>query len=293
MSSNHRKVFQPPEPGGQGRSLVVALLVHALLLLALTWGIGWKTQPAHNASVTAELWSALPREAAPALQAPEPDPVKPEPVKPDPQPAPKPAPPPPAPDKARQQADIVLKKERAERDKKQQEAQLREEKTKLDKRLKEELEKKKQADKVKAQKEAQKEAQKQAEEKATEEKRADADRQANIRRMQGLAGATGDDNAKVNAPKASGPSASYAGRIKARIKPNITFNDDVDGNPRAEVEVRVAPDGTILNRKLIQASGNKAWDDAVLKAIDKTETLPRDTDGRVQPVMVISFKPKD
>jgi colicin import membrane protein len=111
--------------------------------------------------------------------------------------------------------------------------------------------------------------------------------------MQGMAGATGDDNAKGTALKASGPSASYAGRIRARIKPNITFNDDVDGNPKAEVEVRVAPDGTILSRKLIQASGNKAWDEAVLKAIDKTETLPRDTDGRVQPTMVISFRPKD
>ena len=162
------------------------------------------------------------------------------------------------------------------------------EKTKAEEKAKQQAE-----DKKRAEAKAQKEAQKQAEEKAAEEKRAEADRQANIRRMQGMAGATGDDNAKGTAQKASGPSASYAGRIKARIKPNITFNDDVDGNPRAEVEVRVAPDGTILSRKLIQASGNKAWDDAVLKAIDKTETLPRDTDGRVQPVMVISFKPKD
>ena len=111
--------------------------------------------------------------------------------------------------------------------------------------------------------------------------------------MQGMAGATGSDDAKGTALKSSGPSASYAGRIRARIKPNITFNDDVDGNPKAEVEVRVAPDGTILSRKLTQASGNKAWDDAVLKAIDKTGTLPRDTDGQVPSVMVISFRPKD
>jgi colicin import membrane protein len=317
MASNERNLFQPPKPGGQGRSFVLALLAHALLVAALTWGIGWKTQPEHNESVTAELWSALPREAAPAPKAPEPpvpEPVKPEPVKPEPV---KPEPPkpqpvkaeskPPPPDTRKQEPDIALKKEKAERAQKQREEQLREEKAKLEKRLKEEQEKKKLAEKTKAEEKtkqqaedkkraeakAQKEAQKQAEEKAAEEKRAEADRQANIRRMQGMAGATGDDNAKGTAQKASGPSASYAGRIKARIKPNITFNDDIDGNPRAEVEVRVAPDGTILSRKLIQASGNKGWDDAVLKAIDKTETLPRDTDGRVQPVMVISFKPKD
>ena len=32
---------------------------------------------------------------------------------------------------------------------------------------------------------------------------------------------------------------------------------------------------------------------AVLKAIDKTATLPRDEDGRVPPVLEISFRPKD
>ena len=86
---------------------------------------------------------------------------------------------------------------------------------------------------------------------------------------------------------------SYADRIRARIKPNIAFIDDVEGNPKAEVEVRVGSDGRILSRKLIQASGNKDWDEAVLKAIDKTGTLPRDTDGKVAPVMIISFRPKD
>ena len=111
--------------------------------------------------------------------------------------------------------------------------------------------------------------------------------------MQGMAGASGDENAKGTALKSSGPSANYAGRIRARIKPNITFTEDVAGNPRAEVEVRTSPDGTILSRKLLSSSGNKSWDDAVLKAIDKTAILPRDEDGRVPPVLEISFRPKD
>ncbi len=290
MQDKERNSFQPPKPGGKGRSFALALLAHALLLAALTWGIGWKTKSDNSISVTAELWSALPREAAPPLQEPvettaEPE-RKPEPVKPAPKPEPKPEPKPqplppkpaPKPEPDRQDAEIALKKEKAEREKKQREEKLREEKAK------QQAEEKKRAE-AKALKEAQ--------EKAEEEKQAEANRQANIRRMQGMAGATGDDNAKGSALKASGPSASYAGRIRARIKPNIAFNDDVEGNPKAEVEVRVGTDGTILSRKLIQASGNKAWDEAVLKAIDKTGTLPRDTDGQVQPVMVISFRPKD
>jgi colicin import membrane protein len=70
-------------------------------------------------------------------------------------------------------------------------------------------------------------------------------------------------------------------------------NDTVAGNPRAEVEVRTSPDGTIISRKLTQSSGVKSWDEAVLKAIDKTEVLPRDTDGRVPSPITITFRPKD
>jgi colicin import membrane protein len=330
MQNKEHNSFQPPKPGGKGRSFALALLAHALLLAALTWGIDWKTKSDNSISVSAELWSALPREAAPRLQEPVettlPPEQKPQPSpKPEPQPAPNPEPKPqptppkpapkPAPEPDRQDAEIALKKEKAEREKKQREDKLRQEKLREEKakelkdkeqkakaeKLKEEekeREKKKLAEKSKQQAEEKKRAEakalKEAQEKAEEEeKQAEANRQANIRRIQGMAGATGDDNAKGSALKASGPTASYAGRIRARIKPNIAFNDDVEGNPKAEVEVRVGTDGTILSRKLIQASGNKAWDEAVLKAIDKTGNLPRDTDGQVQPVMVISFRPKD
>ena len=306
MQDTPRLAFQPPKPGGTGRSVALALLAHGLLLLALTWGIRWNSEP-NNLSVSAELWSALPQEAAPPLQEPEPQGPPPSAALPPPEPVPvkaEPKPTPPAPPKAavqpdRADADIALQKEKAVREKKE-----REDKQLKDKELKAKAEKLK-AEKLKEQQEREdKEREKKklaekakAEEKAKQQaeadKRSEAQRQENIRRMQGMAGATGSDDAKGTALKSSGPSASYAGRIRARIKPNITFNDDVDGNPKAEVEVRVAPDGTILSRKLTQTSGNKAWDDAVLKAIDKTGTLPRDTDGQVPSVMVISFRPKD
>ena len=124
-------------------------------------------------------------------------------------------------------------------------------------------------------------------------KRMEADRQANLKRIAGMAGATGGPTDTGTALKASGPSATYAGRIRGKVKPNIVFGDDVPGNPTAEVEVKCAPDGTILSKRLIQSSGHKSWDDAVIKALEKTEVLPRDVDGRVPPIMVISFRPKD
>jgi colicin import membrane protein len=111
--------------------------------------------------------------------------------------------------------------------------------------------------------------------------------------MQGMAGGTGSPNSSGTAAQSAGPSAGYAGRIKARIKPNITLTETLTGNPLAEVEVRTAPDGLILSRRLLKKSGDEAWDAAVLRAIDKTERLPRDEDGRVPPVFVISFRPND
>ena len=91
----------------------------------------------------------------------------------------------------------------------------------------------------------------------------------------------------------SGPSASYAGRIKARIKPNVVLTGSVAGNPTATVEVRLAPDGTIIGRTLLKSSGSPLWDETALRAIAKTEILPRDTDGRVPASFTIDFRPQE
>lgn len=298
MNATVYNEFAPPPVGGFGRSLSFALFMHLLLLAALTWGIQWKTE-SNTLSASAELWSALPAEAAPA--AVEPEPTPPEPVqKVAPKPEPKPAPAPPKVNAAaeREAADIALKKEKEKKKLEEKKAadlekkKLEKEKLDKEKEKAKALEKKKKEEALKKEEAAAK-AKEEAKKAAAEEKRAAALRSENLKRMQGMAGATGDENAKGNALKASGPSASYAGRIRARIKPNITFMDDVTGNPKAEVEVKTSPDGTILSRKLLSSSGNKAWDEAVLKAIDKTAVLPRDEDGRVPPVLEISFRPKD
>ena len=312
--------FAPPPTGGWGRSMSFALFMHLLLLIALTKFTQWPNQP-NTLSASAELWSAVPVEAAPAANEPEPTPPQPvtppEPVKaiePQPEPKPEPKPTPPAPPKVdavaeREAADIALKKEKEKKLQEKKEAELEKkkklekdklEKEKLDKeKLKEkEKEKAKELEKKKKEEVLKKEvatakAKEDAKKAAAEENRTEALRNENLKRMQGMAGASGDENSKGTALKASGPSASYAGRILARIKPNITFNPDVPGNPLAIVDIRTSPDGTILSYKIISPSGNKAWDDAVLKAIVKTATLPRDEDGRVPPVLEISFRPKD
>lgn len=286
-----RLEFGPPPPPGFLRALGLAIIAHALLLVALGWGVSWKHQ-AVTLSAEAELWSAVPQQAAPKLVEvpPPPEPVI----------APKViTPPPPIPEVAPKlpDADIALErdKQRLLKEKLLKEQKLAIEKTRLDE--KRELDKKLAADKKKAdlkQAELKAAEQKQAAAQAQEDARnAETQRQENIKRMAGLAGATGASTATGTAPQASGPSPSYGGRIRARIKPNIVFTEDIAANPTALVEVRTSPDGTIISRKLLKTSGTPAWDAAVLKAIDKTETLPRDVDGRVPPSLEISFRPKD
>ena len=298
--------FAPPPPAGTGRSLSASLLVHALLVVALTAGINWNRD--NTLSAEAELWSALPQAAAPKLVEIEPPPPPPPPPKAVAKPAP-----PPAPDR---EAEIALAKRRkAQEEAKKLEAQREQERRKLEEQKKTEEKKQKELkDKLKAEEDKrkldakreqerkekeqrEKEAKKQQELKqrqaAEEAKKLDAIRNDNLKRIAGLAGASGDANATGTALKSAGPSDSYAGRIRGKVKPNIVFTEELTSNSAAEVEVRCSPDGTIVGRKLIKSSGNKAWDEAVLKAIDKTEVLPRDVDGRIFPSLIISFKPRD
>jgi colicin import membrane protein len=298
--------------------IAMALGVHALLVLALTWGVAWQ-QTQQAAAFDVELWSDIPIAAAPppepvAEPKPEPEPL------PTPEPEP-PAPPPPEPEPAGPTAaDIALEKQRVQeeleqrraqqlakekadealKDKKAKEkaAQLAKEKAAKEKAAKEKAAKEKAAKEKAAKEKTAKE--KAAKEKAAKEKAEQLARQekalkdklrqeqlARLSSMAGTAGQTGE------AARASGPSANYAGKVVGAIRPNIVFTDVVQGNPAAEVEVITNPAGDIVGRKLRTSSGSPAWDDAVLRAIDRTGALPRDTNGRVPSPMLIRFRPKD
>jgi len=289
--------LRPPPAPGVGRGLSLALLVHAALVVAIAFSVSWRVQ--QPPTFEAELWSTVPQAAAPAEQAPPPEP-EPEPVK-----QAKPTPPPEPVVAPNRDADIALEKAREEKKRKAAEEaeklkeakEAKEAKEREAKLAKEKLAKEREAEQARLEKLEKLEKAKQDKLKQLEaqkkERELEAQRQENLKRIQGMAGASGGPAATGTALQSSGPSASYAGRIKARIRPNIVFSDLTTGNPIAEVEVRVGPDGSILSRKLTKPSGNAEWDKAVLRAIDKTEILPRDVDGRVQPVMLISFQPQD
>ncbi len=304
-STENRPDLAPRDEPGSVRSFSYALVVHLLLAAALTWGVSWKSNDP-TVSFEAELWSSLPQEAAPALESPPPPPPAPPAPEPLPVAAPTPAPPPLAKVEATPDPDIALEREK-QRKKKEIEAKKtalalvekadKAAKEKIDKAEKVRKEKEVAQAKAKAAAQAKLEAQKlevQREQLAKKQAVADAKlRKENMDRMNALAGATGGPEAKGSALQSSGPSASYGGKVRAKVKPNVIFTEDIVGNPVAEVEVRTTLDGTITSQRLVKSSGNKAWDDAVITAIIRTVTLPRDVDGRVPTPLIISFRPKD
>jgi colicin import membrane protein len=269
-----------PQPvGGTAPGAALALVVHAGLIAALAFGVDWR---AHAPDVvSAELWAAVPQTAAP------PPPPAPEPT-PAPAPAPQPAPAPPPPTKAEAPApDITIERERqkAEAAKRKLEA---EQKAEADRKKREQLE----ADrKEKADKLAKAKAEQAA--KAAEERLAQQ-REENLRRMLAQAGSAGGTATAGTATTTAAPSAAYAGLVRNAIRSQLSYPGDLSQITRAaEIEVNAAPGGSIISRKLIKSSGTRDFDEAVLRAIDKAGSLPRNPNGPVPATLIISFRPND
>ncbi len=293
----------PRSPGGNGAGAVLALLVHVGLLVALTTAVDWRTHAPDT--VSAELWASVPQIAAPKAEtAPAPTPA-PTPA-PSPAPAPAPTPPPPSPRAEPRPVEPDIAVARAERRKAEAEAEAR--KVLEAERRKAEAEARKtvEAERRKAEAEARKKAEEDKRRAAAEKERLEAaarkadderlarQREENLKRIIGQAGgATSVSGGTGSAAQSAAPSAAYAGLVAARIRPNIVYTGTVSDNRAAEVEVRAAAGGTIIARRLVKSSGHEDWDAAVLRAIDRTPSLPRDADGRVPSTLIITFRPNE
>jgi colicin import membrane protein len=266
----------PPPPGGTAAGAVLALSTHALLIAALAWATQWRTTAPQPVAV--ELWAGVPEAAAPA---PAPAAIK----APAPEVAPPPAaepPPAPEPDIAARQAAAA--QEQARRDKALREQALREQERRD--RAERQQARREQTDRER------RERRERLREAEAEAEREQARRQQ-LRRMIAQAGAPDAAASAAGRAAEAPPSATYVARLADLIRSQTVFSGDVPGNPAAEVEVRASASGTIIARRLLRSSGHAAWDDAVLRAIDRVGALPRDSDGRVPSTLIVAFRPKE
>ena len=125
---------------------------------------------------------------------------------------------------------------------------------------------------------------------------ADKRREANIASLRGMAAKDGGTGGSVGSGVGGGGNAppGWSDKVIKKVRANITFNaDSFKGNKQTIVQVRLAPDGAILSRTMTASSGDNAWDQAVLSAIDATQSLPRDDNGQFPTLTPeLKLKPK-
>ena len=124
----------------------------------------------------------------------------------------------------------------------------------------------------------------------------DKRREANIASLRGLAATDGGTGGSVGSGVGGGGNAppGWSDKVIKRVRANITFNaDSFKGNKQTIIQVKLAPDGAILSRVMTSSSGDNAWDQAVLSAIDATQSLPKDDNGQFPTLTPeLKLKPK-
>jgi colicin import membrane protein len=320
--------YTVPRERGGWRAIVLAVLMHLFLLLFLWVGVRWQNETPQT--VEAEVWSPQPREAAPVPVPPPPvEPVKAPEPKPEPKPVvkepPKPTveePPVVKPDialeqekkrkalekkKAEEELAKLKQKQKEEADKlakaRLEEDRLKKEKLEKDKAEKEKLEKDKaeklaKAEKEKKDKAAAEEKRKQAEDKRRQEEASEKlmakARDEEMRRITGGAAGTGGTG---DAAKSQGPRGdpSYAARVGAKIKSNIVYiaPEELSDNSAVEFVVDLLPDGSIAGMRKTRSSKAPGFDEAVRRAIEKSQPFPKDKTGSVPSSFIGVHRPKD
>jgi len=287
-------------PGSNLAAGALALGVHAVFVLLLVFGVSWQTQ--HPAPVMVDLWEALPDVAPPVAvpplepqpevapePPPEPQPV-PEPVKavPAPKPVAKEPPPPQAPDIA-----LEKKKAEAERLQKLKAMQAAEDKALEEAARAEATAMKKTRDKQLAE-QKKRELLRQMEEEELLQRMAD-EAAANDARQAKLAEArAAASKRQVEVARVVG---QYRDQISAKVRGNTRLPDNLKGSPEVRCLVKLLPTGEVLSVRVTQSSGNTAYDDAVVRAIEQSSPLPLpgDRDARAEFVPELSFihRPKE
>jgi colicin import membrane protein len=320
IRKNSEYPLQPPRERGTGRAFAFALVMHALLGFFLYHGIQW--QNSTPAGAEAELWTEVPDTAIPRQPPPPPVPVAPAPPLPDEQADIA------LQEKKRQQQEAARQAQLAEQQRQQklqaqqeadakrqqqlaadQATQLAAQKAAAAKLKQQQAEKlkqdqlKQQQQEEQAQADAQKKADAQkaakaarAQADAAQAKKLDQERRTRLAQMQGMAGgegSTGNGLAKSGTGSGSGgtsTSPGYADKVRRVVRPHITWAGETQGLETV-VSVHCAPSGTLLSATVTHSSGNPQWDDAALRAVQLTDPMPVDVDGKAPASFLITLRP--
>lgn len=324
MKPNAGYPFEPPRERGTLRALALAALMHVLLALFLYHGMQWQNSP--PAGAEAEIWTEVPSASAPPPPAAAPPPAQ---FTPPPaqreeadialqqeklrkqqeaqrqaqlaeqervrrqaeqqvdahrqQLAAQKA----AAEKLKQPAEKLRERQLAAQ---QRQAALKQQEALKAQQFKEQQEKLAQAKKQQEQQAAKKQAAEQA-----ARQKLDQARRARLAQLQGLAGDAPGGNGLAQSGTGTGSggsatSAGYADKVQRRVRPNVIWSGPTEGLD-ALIAVRCAPDGALLDARIARSSGNAQWDDAALRAVQRSDPMPLDTHGKAPASFNIRMRP--
>jgi colicin import membrane protein len=238
-------------------ALVLAIVVHLLLAVLLTFGVRWQSRAPDVVQV--ELWQPPP---------PPPPVVQPEPPKPAPVVQPKPEP-------RIEKPDIAIKEPAKPKPKP-------EAKPKPEPKAKPEA-KAKPKPAAKPDDAALRRLLAEAVQREQQQFAAERERQA-----------IKDQLARDAANARFKGIAAWVDKIRAKIRGNIVLPPDLQGNPEALFLVTQLPTGEVLQARLVISSGHAGYDEAVLRAILKSSPLPKpDSPGLFERELKLTFRPRD
>ncbi len=224
---------------------ILAVLVHVAFFSFLYFGLAWQTKPQAESAMSVELWQNLPT-TKPASAPPPPPPPRPveKPVE---------APPEPVEEKAKPAIVIPEKKPKPEVVKPKLEPKPKPEPKPVQKAKSEQ----KPVKKLSAKEEAQL-----------------------WTNAQPGRSSPSKSNAQTVQDAVSGKVVDeYTARIASKIRSNIVMPPNVAPDAKAEFTVTLLPGGAVMNARLTKSSGNAAYDNAVERAILKSDPLPLPQDS--------------
>ena len=230
---------------------ILPIAVHGAFFALLYFGFTWQTLS--PATMSVELWQSLPDNAVVEVAPP---PVEPPPLEPKIE---KIVPP--------TQPEEAVKPEIVMPEKEKPDARLAEQRAAREKAERIAREKAEQAAREKAERIAREKVEQVAREKAERIAREQAEQAERVARE------------KAEQAAAIGRVVDeYTGKIVSKIRRNIVMPPDVMDDARVEFSVTLLPGGTVLSAKMSKSSGNAAYDNAVERAILKSQPLPLPSD---------------
>jgi TonB family protein len=88
---------------------------------------------------------------------------------------------------------------------------------------------------------------------------------------------------------ATDPVLAFASAVRQRIASNMEWGH-APKHTSVTIELHCSPDGHILSAMIDRSSGNPEWDEAALKAVQRSDPMPQDSGGKTPPKFKVTLR---